>query len=583
MPTGNLEISTTTEEILQTLQKLNDDERITIVIVTHEEDVAEHCKRIVRMRTNGQRSKGTKVVPRTRAAIRRRRFAARHYRIKRNRSSGSIAETKKDPEHEEVSVLAGGAGVPAAAAAYWYWLHLSKPNSSFSLVEAKRGKLEATVGSTGTLQPREIVDVGAQVVGRIISIGDDPTTQSKIVDWGSEVQGPELDEKGTVVKTGTLLAQIDPASSTRHQVDSAEAKVAAAHATVNSPEAAGHVAPADRLQQSATMSQATKDWTRAESLIKTGGVSQAEYDQLNAAHEVAKANVKSSGAQVEVSQANVRTANAAVKTALADLDTAKTNLAYTQITAPVKGIVIDRRVNVGQTVVASLSAPSLFLIAKDLSKTEVWATVNEVDVGKIKIDPDFGRKNVSFTVDAYPGKTYLGRVVPQGKLPFRLNATMNQNVVTYTVVVSVDDKENADGALRPYMTANLSFTVGVKEGALMVPNAALRWQPARNQIAPEVRDAYYKSRGKKQTAAEADAQERGFVWVKGDDGLVRFAEVKIGLSDSVSTEVLSVITGAEIVEHTPVIVGEQRGDSKVGGGGTNPFIASPFGGKKKSD
>src|SRR5947208_1419483 len=103
-----------------------------------------------------------------------------------------------------VVLAAGGGGI------YWYWHHLSRPTTGFTVVEAKRGRLEATVGSTGTLQPREIVDVGARVVGQITAIGYDATTQSKIVDWGSEVQGPELDKKGNVVKTGTLLAQIDP-------------------------------------------------------------------------------------------------------------------------------------------------------------------------------------------------------------------------------------------------------------------------------------------------------------------------------------------------------------------------------------
>src|SRR5208283_2021646 len=138
-------------------------------------------------------------------------------------------------------------------------------------------------------------------------------------------------------------------------------------------------------------------------------------DQYKATFEVATANVKSSKANIEVNLAAVNKAQADVRTAQANLKTARTNLAYTQITAPVKGVVIDRRVNVGQTVVASLSAPSLFLIAKDLSKTEVWATVNEVDVGKIKIDLKEKRKAVTFTVDAFPGRVYHGRVVPQGK------------------------------------------------------------------------------------------------------------------------------------------------------------------------
>src|SRR5208283_872004 len=133
-------------------------------------------------------------------------------------------------------------------------------------------------------------------------------------------------------------------------------------------------------------------------------------------------------------------------------------------------------------------------VAKDLSKMEVWATVNEVDVGKIKVGQD-----VNFTVDAYQGEVYHGKVVPQGKLSKRLNATMNQNVVTYTVVVSVDNK---DLKLDPYLTTNLSFIIEDKKNALLVPNAALRWQPSQKQIAPEVRDAYNKLRGKKRSPTD---------------------------------------------------------------------------------
>jgi HlyD family secretion protein len=471
-----------------------------------------------------------------------------------------------------VTALAGGG--------FWYWKAQAKPGTRFTFAEVRRGHLEATVGSTGTLQPREIVDVGAQVNGRIIAIGRDPKTQSGIVDWGSEVKGPVFNRYGRVVKAGTLLAQIDP-ELFEAQVLSAQAAVAAAQASVKSARAAVDVARADLQQKTATLTQATNDWNRAQKLIKKDGISRAEYDQLHAAYGVARANLQSSKANVELTGANLKTAQANVKTAEATLKTAKTNLDYTRITAPVNGVVIDRRVNVGQTVVSSLSAPSLFLIAKDLSKTEVWATVNEVDVGKIKVDPDPKRRNVKFTVDAYPGRVYHGRVVPQGKLPFRLNANMIQNVVTYTVVVSVDDEENKDGALRPYMTANLTFLVGEKDDALVVPNAALRWRPARNQIAPDVRQAYARLRGKKRSATDADAQNRGLIWVKGDDGYLRFVEVRLGLSDSVNTEIVGVLNGGKLPEQTRVIVGETRNGSEGRESEANPFVGRPFGPKKK--
>jgi HlyD family secretion protein len=415
--------------------------------------------------------------------------------------------------------------------------------TSFNFAEVTRGRLEATVGSTGTLQPRELVDVGAQVLGRIIYIGKDPNTASGIVDWGSEVVGPELDADGKVVKRGTLLAQIDP-SLYRAQRDSAAASLKAAEANVG--------------VMAAALDQATRNFGRAERLIGTSGIAQAEYDQFKATYNGAVANL-------DLAKANVGLAAAA-------LNQAQTNLDYTTISAPVKGVVIDRRVNVGQTVVASLSAPSLFLIAKDLSRMEVWATVNEVDVGKIQAGQD-----VRFTVDAFPGMVHRGKVVPQGKLPFRLNATMNQNVVTYTVVVSVD---NRDGLLRPYMTANLIFVVAEKSDALLLPNSALRWQPTADQIAPELRESYTRLRGKKRSPTDVEALNRGFVWLPGEDGHVRYIEVRTGLSDSVNTEVLGTTPEGALPEHARLITGEVLTGSR--GGSSNPFVASPFG-KKKAD
>jgi HlyD family secretion protein len=442
-----------------------------------------------------------------------------------------------------VVLLAGGAG-------YWFWRARAASQTTFRFAEVKRGRLRATVGSTGTLQPSELVDVGAQVAGPIIAIGTDDKTQSKRIDWGSEVQGPLLDKDGNVLKKGTVLAQIDPALY-KAQVGSAEAAVLSAKADLKQKEAALKSAKA-------TLNQATADWERAKSLYP-GGIAKAEYDQFQAAFEVA-------GANVEVATANVAVSSANIATAQANLKTAQTNLNYTTITAPVDGTVIDRRVNVGQTVVASLSAPSLFLIAKNLDKMEVWATVNEVDVGKIQAGQD-----VRFTVDAIPGKIYKGKVVPQGRLPFRLNATMNQNVVTYTVVVSADNK---DHIFRPYLTANVTFIVADRKNALLVPNAALRWQPSAKQIAPDVRDTYYQLKGKKRSAADSDTEEHGFVWVQGEDGYLRYIELQLGLSDTVNTEVLGVVGGGNLPEHTQLIVGEGRADAVSNG--SNPFSVQLF-------
>jgi HlyD family secretion protein len=459
-----------------------------------------------------------------------------------------------------------------AGGGYWYWEAHASSGTVFRFEEVARGRLVSTVGATGTLQPSEVVDVGAQVQGRIIFLGDDENTQSKKVDWGSEVQGPSKDSSGKEVP-GTLLAQIDP-SIYEAQRNASKAQVMQAEASLKQIQAQLESAKADVKVKTATLFQATRDWNRAERLLPTGGVAQAEHDQYHATFDAATANLAVSKANLEAAKANVSTAEAQLGVAKANLANSQQNLDYTTIRAPTTGVVIDRRVNVGQTVVASLSAPSLFLIAKDLKKMEVWATVNEVDVGKI-----FAGQDVKFTVDAQSGHVYHGKVVPQGKQPFRLNASMVQNVVTYTVVVSAD---NSSGLLRPYLTTNLSFIVADKKDALLVPNAALRWQPPKEKIAPDVRDAYAHHRGKKRSATDAEGQDHGFVWVPAEDGHVRFIEVQTGLSDGANTEILGVVGDGSLPEHTQLIVGEGRVGGN-GGGGNNPFSIQFFKGNQKKD
>jgi HlyD family secretion protein len=416
--------------------------------------------------------------------------------------------------------------VPAYAAAG----DKKEPAHAYRTAPVTRGRLTVTVGATGTLQPREVVDVGAQVMGRIVALGKDKDTKSGVVDWGSEVEGPVLGKDGKVVRPGTVLAQMDD-ELYRGQLKSAEAALKSARA--------------DLQLKKAQLGQADGDWERAQKLFATNALAQAEFDHFRAGHKVAQAKLAVSEANVGVAEANLRTA--------------QTNLDYTVIRSPVKGVVIDRRVNVGQTVVASLSAPSLFLIAKDLSQMEVWATVNEADVGKITAG-----QAVTFTVDAFPDRTFKGRVVPQGKFAIRLNATQNQGVVTYTAVIDVD---NADLKLVPYLTAEVRFTVANKKDALLAPGAALRWRPAPEQVAPDLREAYARLRDSKRPP------EHGLVWTEGKDGFVRYAEIRTGASDGASTEILS----GDLKEGTRLIVGERRpaGQKSDGGFGPNNVLVLP--------
>jgi HlyD family secretion protein len=195
--------------------------------------------------------------------------------------------------------------------------------------------------------------------------------------------------------------------------------------------------------------------------------------------------------------------------------------------------------------VSSLNAPSLFLIAKDLNRLQVWVSVNEADIGRIKAG-----QPVTFTVDAQPGDVFPGRV---GKI--RLNATMTQNVVTYTVEV---DTDNSGGKLLPYLTANVKFIVGERKNVLLVPNAALRWTPQVAQVVAEFRGSPKQAKGSEapdrvKPGAKAGKEEKalGLVWIP-QGALVRPVQVTLGLSDSSLTEVES----AELKEGTPVVVGE---------------------------
>ena len=239
--------------------------------------------------------------------------------------------------------------------------------------------------------------------------------------------------------------------------------------------------------------------------------------------------------------------------AKAGLTTAQINLDYCTIKSPVKGVVIDRRVNIGQTVVSSLSAPSLFLIANDLRRIQVWVSVNEADVGSIHEG-----EPVTFTVDAFPGRVFRGKV---GQV--RLNATMTQNVVTYTIEV---DTDNTDGALLPYLTANAKFEIGRRKDVLLVPNAALRWQPRPGQIAHEAR------RDRPSRLDRGPDAPRATIWIE-DGRVVRPVPVSTGLTDGVSTEV----EGRGLAEGLSVVIGEGVRTEVDQTGDRNPFTPQmPF-------
>lgn len=392
--------------------------------------------------------------------------------------------------------------------------------NSFLTATVQKGDIQTVIAATGTVEPEEVIDVGAQVAGRIIAFGKDK--KGRPIDYGSEVE------------PGMVLAQIDDALYA--------ADVAAAKAQLEQAKAAYQRAQADLGQLRAKLFQARRDWQRAQKLGPSDALSQADFDAAQSNFEIAQANL-------EVGKAAVVQARNAVQQAEAALRRAQQNLSYCTIRSPVKGVIIDRRVNIGQTVVSSLSAPSLFLIAKDLKRLQVWTAVNEADIGNIRPG-----QPVTFTVDAFPGQVFSGVVSK-----IRLNAAMTQNVVTYTVEVTTD---NPDGKLLPYLTANVRFLVQEKQQVLLVPNAALRYTPAAEKIIGRVSADEVDREG----GGTSATRHRGVLWLP-EGSKVKPLPVQLGLRNDSVTEV----SGPGVVAGLVVVTGEQTEGPKREELGPSPF------------
>ena len=297
--------------------------------------------------------------------------------------------------------------VGAGALGLWIYRNAEAHEApSYRFATVTRGNLESTVSATGQLSAVTTVQVGTQVSGQVSQI---------LVDFNDRV------------KKGQLLARIDPT-----------------------------------LQQQAVL-DAQAGLVRAQADLDR---SKAEYDRNKTLYD----QKVLTATEFTTAQYNYTVAQASVKSAQVALDRARKNLGYTEIYAPIDGVVVQRNVDVGQTVAASLSAPQLFLIANDLSQMQILANVDESDIGQIHEAQD-----VRFTVQAYPNQTFTGKV-----RQVRLQSATTENVVNYTVVVTVD---NPKGTLLPGMTATVQFLTGSADNALIVPNAALRFRATPEMMA----------------------------------------------------------------------------------------------------
>ena len=338
----------------------------------------------------------------------------------------------------------------AGAVVYGWWsMRGSAPD--YRLAKIERGGITAAVSATGTVSPVVSVQVGSQVSGQIKEI---------YVDFNSEV------------KKNQLIARIDP-EPFQLRVNQAMADLEATRATVLIQLANAAALRAEVSRSKVTLADTERDFQRNKLLVEKNFVSAAVMDKAQAAYDGAQEQLKISQAQLGVAEAQVRNSEAVVKQRESQLAQAKVDLDHTAIRAPVDGIVISRNVDAGQTVAASLQAPTLFVLAQNLTDMQVETSIDEAEVGRVKPG-----QAATFTVDSFPGRTFSGTV---GQV--RKAALVVQNVVTYTAVISAS---NPNLELFPGMTANVRIIVDTRENVLKVPNAALRYRPAG---AADARDA----------------------------------------------------------------------------------------------
>ena len=398
---------------------------------------------------------------------------------------------------KKLVIIAAGL-LAVAIAGYLLFLRGSKSDTSvFRLAAVERGDVEAVVSATGSLSAVTTVQVGTQVSGRIDAL---------YVDFNNSV------------KKGQLIARIDPTLQ-QQNVRDAEAGV-------------------ERSQ--AELDQSQREYDRNKQLFDRKVLTEIDFNTAKYGLQVAKANLKS--AQVT-------------------LERARQNLAYTSIFAPIDGVVVERDVDVGQTVAASLAAPQLFLIANDLKHLQILASVDESDIGQIHQG-----QTVRFSVQAYSDRKFPGTVQQ-----VRLQSKVQENVVNYTVVVSVD---NPEGKLLPGMTATVEFLTGAARNTLLVQNAALRFRPTAEQLtqfgddklkerlaATAQRRSQNEQNGTSGTRANSGQGNGGgtrngtAVWLLNDSGKLERVRVTAGISDGQRTQVES----AELKEGMQVIVGSTQG------------------------
>lgn len=430
------------------------------------------------------------------------------------------------------------------------------PTGEYFTSPVVRGNLLKVISATGSVQTVVTVPVGSQVSGQV---------QELFADFNS------------VVRRGQLLAKLDPrnleaaVANARAQLAAAQARVRSAEAEIKTHAANLNSARANLEGARVARDNAKLQLDRASELSERGlqarneyDTAKANYDSAVARWEQAAASLEQVEAQSASTEAQIAQAKAGLQQAEADLDRAQVNLEYANIFSPVDGIVISRDVDVGQTIAASMSAPTLFNIATDLSQMQVKASVDEADIGSISEDA-----KVTFTVDAYPNTIFEGKIAE-----IRLNPQTVQNVVTYSVILSI---QNKGLRLKPGMTASIKIAVAERNDVLKVPNASLRYhlpgtpapafettlagnnsskaiaEPGGGVSLPLAPGQKWNPNEKLRFATFDPVENRpGRVYLLGPDNKPVEKSIVLGLSDGAMTEVIS----GDLKQNDEVIVGD---------------------------
>ena len=398
------------------------------------------------------------------------------------------------------------------ATSYYFFFTGDKKADQYTFAQITRGNVCQTITATGTLQAVTTVDIGTQVSGKITKL---------YVDFNDHVRKGQL---LAVIDTTNLITQVHDGRSSL-----------------------------EKAKANYHQAQVTDEKNKV--LYQKNYISELDY---------------------LTSQTNVEGALADMKAAQSALDRAITNLGYAYIYAPISGIIQNRAVEAGQTVAASLSAPTLFTIAEDLDKMEILASIDESDVGQILL----GQK-VDFSVQAYPDKKFWGTVVQK-----RINSAIVSNVVNYTVVVNADNK---DHFLLPGMTATMDFYIQERDSVLIAPNATLRFTPTDDQLAEYTKETAKQNGGKADTlkkgmgnrsGGKASKSQFGRLWYIDQNGKLQMSPIVLGITDGKNTEI---VRGRNIKEGMNVISGILDNSTTTTAPKTNSLIpgGQPQGGMRR--